>query len=291
MKKFFPGYVWVPIAFFSVAFILELAIDAGNLPALMTYPLLLLSLLIILVVLVAIHLTSKAINNVSYYLMSDEEKQMKEVEANISFTEKEWYQNLMQKLTKSEPLENEESLLLHHDYDGIKELDNDLPPWWTWLFVISVIYAVFYFAKYQIMDGNSQEDEFQTEMALAKIQVDEYKRTAPDMMDENTVELLDDASALAAGKTIFESNCIACHRPDLGGSIGPNLTDSHWILGGTIKEIFHTISKGGRDGKGMVAWDSSLKPKEIQEVASYIISMKGSNPPEAKAAEGDIIIE
>lgn len=291
MKKFFPGYVWVPIAFFSVAFILELAIDTGHLPALMTYPLLLLSLLIIMVVLIAIHLTSKAVNNVSYYLMSDEEKQMQKVEENISFTESTWYQNLMQKLTKSEPLANEESLLLHHDYDGIKELDNDLPPWWTWLFIISVIYSVFYFTKYQIMDGNSQEDEFQTEMAEAKLQVDEYKRNAPDMMDENTVTYLEDAGALAAGKTIFEANCVACHRADLGGGIGPNLTDSHWILGGTIKDIYHTLVNGGRDGKGMVAWNTTLKPKEMQQVSSYILSMGGTNPPDAKPAEGDIIIE
>ena len=291
MKKFFPGYVWVPIAFFSVAFILELAIDTGHLPALMTYPLLLLSLLIIMVVLIAIHLTSKAVNNVSYYLMSDEEKQMQKVEENISFTESTWYQNLMQKLTKSEPLDNEESLLLHHDYDGIKELDNDLPPWWTWLFIISVIYSVFYFTKYQIMDGNSQEDEFQTEMAEAKLQVDEYKRNAPDMMDENTVTYLEDAGALAAGKTIFEANCVACHRADLGGGIGPNLTDNHWILGGTIKDIYHTLVNGGRDGKGMVAWNTTLKPKEMQQVSSYILSMGGTNPPDAKPAEGDIIIE
>lgn len=291
MKKFFPGYVWVPIAFFSVAFIFEIAIDTGHLPAFMTYPLLLLSLLIILVVLIAIHLTSDAINNISYFLLSDEEKQMKKVESHIKITEKEWYLNLMQKLTKRQPLASEESLLLHHDYDGIKELDNDLPPWWTWLFIISVVYSVFYFTKYQIMDGNSQEDEFQTEMAAAKLQVDEYKRNAPDMMDENTVTYLEDAGALAAGKTIFESNCVACHRADLGGGIGPNLTDTHWILGGTIKDIYHTLVNGGRDGKGMVAWNTTLKPKEMQQVSSYILSMKGTNPPDAKPAEGDIIIE
>lgn len=291
MKKFFPGYVWVPLAFFAVAFVLEMTIDTGVIPAFLTYPLMLLALLVILIVLIAVHLTSKAINTVSYFLLSDEEKKMKAVESSLSITDQEWYINLIQRLTKREPVENEAALLLDHDYDGIKELDNDLPPWWTWLFVISVVYGVFYFAKYQIMDGNSQEDEFQTEMAEAKLQVDEYKRNAPDMMDENTVTYLDDAGSLAAGKTIFESNCVACHRADLGGGIGPNLTDTHWILGGTIKDIYHTLVNGGRDGKGMVAWNTTLKPKEIQQVSSYILSMGGSNPPDAKPAEGDIIIE
>lgn len=291
MKKFFPGYVWVPLAFFAVAFLLEMTIDTGVIPAFLTYPMMLLALLVILVVLIAIHLTSKAINTVSYFLLSDEEKNMKVVESSFSFTEQQWYINIMQKLTKSEPMESESVLLLDHDYDGIKELDNNLPPWWTWLFIMSVVFAVLYLVKYEFMEGNTQEDEFQTEMALAKVRVEEYRRNAPDMMDENSVVELTDAGALAAGKTIFESNCVACHRADLGGAIGPNLTDDHWILGGTIKDIYHTLVNGGRDGKGMVAWNTTLKPKEMQQVSSYILSMAGTNPVDPKAPEGDIIIK
>ena len=107
-------------------------------------------------------------------------------------------------------------------------------------------------------------------------------------MDEKTVVLLTDAPSLDAGKEIFTTNCAACHRADGGGQIGPNLTDNHWILGGGIKEIFHTITNGGRDGKGMIAWKGTLKPKEIQKVASYILSLQGSNPKDPKEAEGEV---
>jgi len=177
---------------------------------------------------------------------------------------------------------------LHHDYDGIKELDNNLPPWWVYLFYGCIAFSAIYLIHYELMDGDSQETEFAKEMAQAKIDVEEYKKTAPDLMDENKVTLLTDAADLAKGKVIFESNCAACHRADGGGQIGPNLTDEHWILGGGIKNLFHTITNGGRDGKGMVAWGGTLKPTEIQLVASYILSLKGSNPKDAKTPEGDI---
>ena len=81
---------------------------------------------------------------------------------------------------------------------------------------------------------------------------------------------------------------MACHRADAGGQIGPNLTDEYWLLGGGIKNVFHTITEGGRDGKGMVAWKGTLKPSEIQLVASYVLSLKGSNPKEPKEPQGDI---
>ena len=110
-------------------------------------------------------------------------------------------------------------------------------------------------------------------------------------MDENTVTLLTDPSDLAAGKAIFTTNCVACHRADAGGQIGPNLTDDQWILGGGIKNIFHTLLNGGRDGKGMISWKGTLKPKQMQEVASYVLSLKGSNPKDPKAPEGEIWVD
>jgi cytochrome c oxidase cbb3-type subunit 3 len=110
-------------------------------------------------------------------------------------------------------------------------------------------------------------------------------------MDENTVTLLTDAASLAAGKAIFTANCVACHRPDAGGQIGPNLTDDQWILGGGIKNVFHTLVNGGRDGKGMISWKATLKPKQMQEVASYVLSLQGSNPKDAKVAEGETWVD
>ena len=136
-----------------------------------------------------------------------------------------------------------------------------------------------------------QEMELQKEIAQAKIDVAEYMKTAPDMMDEKTVTLLTDPADLAVGKELYTTNCAACHRADGGGQIGPNLTDEEWILGGGVKNIFHTLVNGGRDGKGMIAWKGTLKPKEMQKVASYIVSLKGSNPADAKAPEGEIWVD
>jgi cytochrome c oxidase cbb3-type subunit 3 len=134
--------------------------------------------------------------------------------------------------------------------------------------------------------------ELKKELAQAKIDVAEYMKTAPDLMDEKTVVLLTDDASLAAGKEIFAMNCAACHRADAGGQIGPNLTDDHWILGGGIKNVFHTITNGGRDGKGMVSWKTNgMKPKEIQKVASYILSLQGSNPKDPKAPEGEVWVD
>jgi cytochrome c oxidase cbb3-type subunit 3 len=128
-------------------------------------------------------------------------------------------------------------------------------------------------------------------VAQAKIDIAEYMKTAPDLMDEKTVVLLTEPADLEAGKTIFSANCIPCHRADAGGQIGPNLTDNRWILGGGIKNLFHTITNGGRDGKGMIAWKGTLKPKDIQHVASYVLSLQGSNPKDPKAPDGEIWVD
>ena len=145
--------------------------------------------------------------------------------------------------------------------------------------------------RYEVLGADNQEMELQKEIAQAKIDVAEYMKTAPDMMDEKTVTLLTDPADLAVGKELYTTNCAACHRADGGGQIGPNLTDEEWILGGGVKNIFHTLVNGGRDGKGMIAWKGTLKPKEMQKVASYIVSLKGSNPADAKAPEGEIWVD
>jgi cytochrome c oxidase cbb3-type subunit 3 len=224
-------------------------------------------------------------------LLTEEQRTKLDTENAVSIKESQWYKNLIKRVTKSESIENEGQLLLDHDYDGIKELDNNLPPWWVYLFYACVVFAVIYMVRFEIMGADDQEMELKKEMAQAKIEVAEYMKTAPDLMDEKTVTLLTDTEALAEGKTIFTENCAACHRADGGGQIGPNLTDDYWILGGGIKNIFHTLVNGGRDGKGMIAWKGTLKPKEMQKVASYILSLKGSNPIDAKNPEGEIWVE
>lgn len=288
MKKLIPAYVRVPVIFFAVFGAMEYFIDSGNQPAFIKHPMVSVFLFVFLFLLIAIEITVSAVDNITYHLLTDDQKKQLEEASTISFKESQWYNKLMKGLTKSEPIENEGQLLLDHDYDGIKELDNNLPPWWVYLFYGCIVFAAIYLVRFEIMDGDNQEMEFQKEMAQAKIDIEAYKKTAPDLMDEKTVTLSTDPADLAAGKTIYTTNCAACHRADAGGQIGPNLTDDRWILGGGIKNVFHTLVNGGRDGKGMIAWKGTLKPKEMQQVASYILSLKGSNPKEPKAPEGEI---
>ncbi len=291
MKKIFPVYVRVPVIFFTVMMALEYFIDSGDRPAFIKFPVVSVFLFVFLFLLVAIEITSSAIDNVTYHLLTEEQKKQLDEVNTISIKDSDWYKKMMKLLTKSVPIENEGQLLLNHDYDGIKELDNTLPPWWVYLFYGTIIFAAIYLFRYEIMGADNQEMELKKELAQAKIDIEKYMKTAPDLMDEKSVTLLTDAPSLAEGKAIFAANCVACHRTDAGGQIGPNLTDDHWILGGGIKNVFHTLEQGGRDGKGMISWKGTLKPKEMQKVASYVLSLRGSNPKDPKAPEGEIWVD
>ena len=291
MKKLIPAYIRVLLVFFAAFGAMEYFIDSGDRPAFLKYPMVSVFLFVFLFLLIAIEIMVAAVDNITYNLMTEEQRKQLHTTNNLSYKERQWYKNLMQSLTKSTPIEHEAQLLLDHDYDGIKELDNNLPPWWVYLFYGCIVFAAIYLVRFEIMGGDDQEMELKKEMAQAKIEVAEYIKTDPDMMDEKSVTLLTDAASLAEGKVIFTSNCAACHRADGGGQIGPNLTDDQWILGGGIKKLFHTITNGGRDGKGMIAWKGTLKPKEIQKVSSYIISLEGSNPKDPKDSEGEVWVD
>ncbi len=199
-----------------------------------------------------------------------------------------WAKEIIQKWTHAKAVEQEEEIILDHDYDGIKELDNSLPPWWVYMFYATIVFAVVYLIRFEVMDGDNQVTEYNKAVAEAKASLDTYKKTATDIVDVSTVTLLTDQKDLNRGKAIYNLNCVACHLADGGGSIGPNLTDEYWILGGGIKNVFKTVSDGGRDGKGMVAWKKTLKPKDIAKVSSYILSLQGTIPANPKKAEGDL---
>lgn len=193
--------------------------------------------------------------------------------------------------TKTSSLEEEGEIILDHNYDGIKELDNVLPPWWVYLFYGTIVFAVIYLVRFEIMDGDTQQMEYTKEVALAKKELAKYKQNSPNTFDISQASLQTNASSLKGGKSIFNLNCASCHAVDGGGGIGPNLTDENWILGGGFKNVFNTIYNGGRDGKGMIAWNKTLKPKHIQNVASYIVSLQGTTPAKPKKAQGEVWVE
>jgi cytochrome c oxidase cbb3-type subunit 3 len=287
MKKYFPLHVRVPLIFFGSAGILEYFIDSGDQPAFIKYPEITYLLILILFIIIVFEVCYAAINSMMLHLLSEEEKQARIDEAATS--KPSWLANFLKSATKAKPIEQEGEIVLNHNYDGIKELDNALPPWWVWGFYATIVFAVVYLARFHVFGGDSQIQEFENEMEIARIEIEEYKKTAKDLVDYTTVVALTEAADIEEGKAIFTQNCAVCHRPDAGGSIGPNLTDEHWVLGGGIKNVFKTISEGGRPSKGMEAWaKKGLKPSEIQRVASYILTLAGTNPENAKAPEGEI---
>ncbi|MFH1196266.1 MAG: cbb3-type cytochrome c oxidase N-terminal domain-containing protein [bacterium] len=188
-------------------------------------------------------------------------------------------------LMRATPIEDEAKVLLAHDYDGIRELDNRVPPWFNFLFYGTILFAVIYMVNYHIIgSGDVQSQEYTQEVNTANLEIEILIRTGA-FLNEETVTLLSDAATLSEGKDIFIKDCATCHGQNGGGIVGPNLTDDYWINGGGIKNIFKTI-KYGVPQKGMISWESQLDPKKMQAAASFIISLHGTNPPNGKAPEG-----
>jgi cytochrome c oxidase cbb3-type subunit 3 len=191
-------------------------------------------------------------------------------------------------LTKAAPIEQEADIMLDHDYDGIKELDNALPPWWKYGFYITIFVALFYILKFEVWHtGMNPTEEYTTEMAEAKIETDAYLASMKENVDEKTVVMLD-ATGIESGKTLYTKTCVACHSPNGAGGVGPNLTDNYSIHGASIQDIFKTIKYGWPD-KGMQAWQSNFSPVEMQQLASYVKSLVNTNVADGKAPQGDLI--
>jgi len=189
-------------------------------------------------------------------------------------------------LTRLSPMEKEQELLLHHEYDGIRELDNKIPPWFHFLFYGTIIWGIIYMLVFHVFgDGQVQIKEYNAEIQQASLERQILIKTGV-FLNEETVADLNDAATLSEGKDIFTKNCVTCHAADGGGVVGPNLTDDFWINGGGIKNIFKTI-KYGVPAKGMISWQTQLDPQKMQAVASFIISLHGTKTANPKAPEGE----
>lgn len=189
------------------------------------------------------------------------------------------------RMNKLKPVSEEATLVLDHEYDGIKELNNGLPPWWLYGFYLTIIFAVVYLWRFHVSHtAPSSIEEYTQSVTRAELKIQEYLKTKGDAVDENTVAMMTDAADLDAGKLIFEASCASCHKSDGGGQVGPNLTDNYWMHGGDIKSVFRTIRYGIN---AMPQWQNSYSNKEIAQVASYVKSLHGSNPPGAKAPQGN----
>lgn len=198
---------------------------------------------------------------------------------------------IFDKLNAAVEIEREQDILMDHDYDGIKELDNDLPPWWKYGFYLTIVVAFVYLVNYHIAGtGDLQTAEYNKEMAKAKADIAEYMKTAANNVDETNVKMLEGTSDIEAGKQLFTANCAACHGKLGEGGVGPNFADEYWLHGGSVADIFKTIKYGYAD-KGMKSWKEDLSPIQIAQVASFIRTLKGTNPPNGKAPQGDLYKE
>lgn len=198
------------------------------------------------------------------------------------------WDRLYKKWTAAVPVEKEQDVMLDHNYDGIKELDNSLPPWWVAMFYLTIVFAVGYMTYFHFTDaGASSAEEYEMEMERAERAVQAYLATQANLVDESNVTVLTDAAGLETGQNIFNANCAACHGMLGEGGVGPNMTDNYWIHGGDIKDIFKTV-KYGVPEKGMIAWKSQLSAADMHKVSSYILTLVGTNPPNAKEPQGDL---
>jgi cytochrome c oxidase cbb3-type subunit III len=221
-------------------------------------------------------------------LASNESEAASAAVAGATVAKKGMLAEIWEKLNQFKPLEQEADIDTGHSYDGIRELDNITPPWFTAGFLASIFFAIVYLWVYHVSDtGPRQEDEFAAEMAQAEEQKKAFLATQANNVDENSVTLLTSADDIAAGKKHFETSCVACHLADLGGQVGPNLVDAYWIHGGSVKDVFKVIKYGVQD-KGMMPWKDEYTPQQIAQLTSYILSMQGSKPKVAKEPQGEL---
>ena len=199
--------------------------------------------------------------------------------------------SLIEKINASVSIEQEAAIMLDHNYDGIQELDNDLPPWWKYGFYLTIVFSIIYLVHFHVINtGKLQLGEYEDQLATAKVNLEAYKKKAANLVDESNVMFLNDAASLGSGKLIYMDNCAACHGRAGEGGVGPNLTDDYWLHMGGIKDIFKTIKYGWPE-KGMKAWQQDLGAKQINEVASYVKSLYGSKPANAKEQQGELYKE
>jgi cytochrome c oxidase cbb3-type subunit 3 len=198
-----------------------------------------------------------------------------------------WWDNL----NKFRPIQEEANIDLGHNYDGIRELDNRLPPWWLYGFYITIIFGFIYIYRYHVAESAPlSKEELAISLEKAEIEKEAYLKKSANKVDENSVVYLKDATDIDAGKKIFTTACVACHLADGGGSVGPNLTDDYWIHGGSIKDIFKTLKYGWPE-KGMKSWKDDYAPQQLAQIASYVKSLTGTKPAKPKEPQGVLFEE
>jgi len=239
----------------------------------------------ILVLLVAIY-TLFVVRTILLQEQAKAEAEGTEIVPEVSIWEK-----ISKSLTQATPVEKEADILLDHNYDGIRELDNHLPPWWKWLFYLSIGWSMIYLVAYHVFDWLPLSgEEYTNEIVKAEAALEARRASMTELIDESNVEVTADAAALENGASIFSRQCAVCHQTDGGGNVGPNMTDQYWIHGGDIKDLYRTIRYGVPE-KGMISWESQLSPGDMRDVASFILTnLQGTTPANPKEPQGELYV-
>ncbi len=208
-----------------------------------------------------------------------------------TFVKESAWKRWWDKANSFKSVQEEANIDLGHNYDGIRELDNRLPPWWLYGFYICIIFSAIYLWRYHVSHtAPSSLEELAIVMEKAALEKENYLKKAANNVNENTVTYLSDATSLEAGKKIFITACAACHAADGGGTVGPNLVDDYWLHGGSVSDIFKSIKYGWPE-KGMKSWKDDYSPAQIAQISSYIKSLKGTKPGTPKEPQGELYEE
>lgn len=216
---------------------------------------------------------------------------IKEAGTKVIGQKESYWKKLWEKANNFRPVKEEAAIDLGHDYDGIRELDNRLPPWWLYGFYACILFACVYLWRTQVSHtAPSPVEELQASMKIAAQEKEAYLAKSKNNVDESTVQLLTGASDIEAGKKAFTTMCAACHAADGGGTVGPNLTDDYWLHGGSIQDLFKTIKYGWPE-KGMKSWKDDYSPVQIAQIASYVKTLHGTKPATPKEPQGELMEE
>lgn len=249
--------------------------------------LLIVIILAMLVIFAAVLVTLKALRTMLRVtmpeLLTKEKSEKQKAELDGTASEQTWWQKVM----GLRPMAEEKDLLIEHEYDGIRELDNPVPVWFNAMFYVSIVFAVIYLLVYHVFGwGLNQDQEYEREMAQAEAAKQEWLAQSTNNIDETNVQVDNSPAVIESGFAIYTQNCAVCHGAAGEGGIGPNMADEYWIHGGEIEDVFRIVKYGVLD-KGMIPWEQSLTPMQIAEVSNYILTFRGTNPPNAKEPQGD----
>lgn len=223
------------------------------------------------------------IENEKFKKLSEEQKKEYLSEKNRPYL-KTLYESAFKKQSATE----EKDILIDHGFDGIMELDNQLPKWWLGLFWFGVAYCVIYLFAYAFTDFAHPIDEYDQEYKAQIASIDEYNKTAPQITLETAVYSADN---IAEGEQIFKTNCVSCHGDGGKGGIGPNLTDNSWINQPEktlFKNVFYMVYNGSTNNPTMQAWGKNgvLTGKDIEKVAAYVYHINQEQQPITPAQGG-----